>query len=81
MTKVVVSGGGMTGMSAAQELVERGFEVEVYELKDIPGGKARSIDVSDSAGLDKKRLDGDRTHPRLAEALDEEASVDSLARS
>lgn len=32
-------------MSAAHELVERGFEVEVYERKAIPGGKARSIDA------------------------------------
>ncbi len=30
-------------MSAAHELVERGFFVEVFERKAIPGGKARSI--------------------------------------
>jgi uncharacterized protein with NAD-binding domain and iron-sulfur cluster len=37
-------------MSAAQELIERGFEVVVLESKDIPGGKARSIPVSDDGG-------------------------------
>lgn len=42
-TKVVVLGGGVAGLSAAHELSERGFDVEVYELKGIPGGKARSI--------------------------------------
>jgi uncharacterized protein with NAD-binding domain and iron-sulfur cluster len=41
--KVVILGGGVAGMSAAHELVERGFEVAVYERKKIPGGKARSM--------------------------------------
>ncbi|MCA9498892.1 MAG: FAD-dependent oxidoreductase, partial [Nitrospira sp.] len=36
------------GMSAAHELIERGFEVEVYERQNIPGGKARSIPVFES---------------------------------
>jgi uncharacterized protein with NAD-binding domain and iron-sulfur cluster len=30
-------------MTAAHELVDRGFDVVVFELRDIPGGKARSI--------------------------------------
>jgi len=34
-------------MSAAHELVERGFEVVVLERGDLPGGKARSIPVVD----------------------------------
>ncbi|MGA7120137.1 MAG: FAD-dependent oxidoreductase [Polyangiaceae bacterium] len=41
--KVAILGGGVAGMSAAHELVERGFCVEVFERKAIPGGKARSI--------------------------------------
>jgi len=41
--KVVILGGGIAGMSAAHELVERGFEVEVFERKAVAGGKARSI--------------------------------------
>src|SRR5436309_6417881 len=37
-------------MTAAHELVERGFDVVVLERGDIPGGKARSIAVSDDRG-------------------------------
>lgn len=48
--KVIIIGGGVAGMTAAHELAARdGFDVVVYELRDIPGGKARSI-----------RTDGDR---------------------
>src|SRR5215471_11318918 len=46
-TRVVVLGGGVAGMSAAHELVERGFEVVVLERTDLAGGKARSIPVVD----------------------------------
>lgn len=46
--KVIVLGGGVAGMSAAHELAERGFEVVVYEARDIPGGKARSMPVPGS---------------------------------
>ncbi|MDG0875014.1 FAD-dependent oxidoreductase [Paenibacillus thiaminolyticus] len=42
---VVVLGGGIAGMSAAQELMERGFHVTVLESRRIPGGKARSMPV------------------------------------
>jgi 15-cis-phytoene desaturase len=31
--KVIILGGGVAGMSAAHELIERGFEVSVYEFK------------------------------------------------
>ena len=34
-------------MSAAHELIERGFEVVVLERGDLAGGKARSIPVVD----------------------------------
>ena len=40
--RVAVLGGGVGGLSAAQELVERGFDVAVYERRDAWGGKARS---------------------------------------
>jgi len=46
--KVIILGGGVAGMSAAHELVERGFQVTVYEKKSIPGGKARSVSVPDT---------------------------------
>lgn len=44
--KVAVLGGGVAGMSAAHELAERGFLVDVYERQPVyVGGKARSVDV------------------------------------
>lgn len=46
-SRVIVLGGGVAGMSAAQELIDRGVEVVVLERRDIAGGKARSIPVSD----------------------------------
>src|ERR1700757_4022329 len=46
-SRVIVLGGGVGGMSAAHELVERGFEVVVLERGELPGGKARSIPVVD----------------------------------
>ena len=57
--KVVILGGGVAGMSAAHELCERGFEVSVYELKIIPGGKARSINVPNSSIGGRKPLPGE----------------------
>ena len=41
--KVVILGGGVAGLSAAHELIERGFDVEIIERQHIPGGKARSL--------------------------------------
>lgn len=46
MKKIIVLGGGVAGMSAAHELINRGFEVEVYDRNTTyVGGKARSVDV------------------------------------
>src|SRR3954454_15469269 len=45
---VAILGGGVGGLSAAHELAERGFQVRVYERKQIFGGKARSISVPGS---------------------------------
>ena len=46
MSKVVILGGGVAGMSAAHELINRGFEVEVYDRNpSYVGGKARSVNV------------------------------------
>lgn len=49
--KVVILGGGVAGMSAAHELVERGFVVEVYDMRAVPGGKARSLPAVDPTTL------------------------------
>lgn len=44
--KVVVLGGGVAGMSAAHELINKGYEVHVYERNSqYCGGKARSVEV------------------------------------
>ncbi|MFK4227609.1 FAD-dependent oxidoreductase [Streptomyces sp. NPDC019890] len=45
---VAVLGGGVAGLTAAHELAERGFQVTVYERRAL-GGKARSMDVPNSA--------------------------------
>ncbi|MCX4585234.1 FAD-dependent oxidoreductase [Streptomyces sp. NBC_01481] len=45
---VAVLGGGVAGLTAAHELAERGFRVTVFERRAL-GGKARSIDVPNSA--------------------------------
>jgi uncharacterized protein with NAD-binding domain and iron-sulfur cluster len=41
--KVVIVGGGIGGLTAAHELIERGFEVHVYERRAFFGGKAASV--------------------------------------
>ena len=49
----------MGGLSAAQELAERGFEVVVYERRPDFGGKARSIPVPNSATPGRSPLPGE----------------------
>jgi heterodisulfide reductase subunit A-like polyferredoxin len=55
--RVAVLGGGMAGLAAAHELIERGFEVHVYERKAL-GGKARSIPVANTAAGGRRALPG-----------------------
>lgn len=43
--KVAIVGGGVAGLSAAHELMERGFEVHVYDRRSFLGGKAASYRV------------------------------------
>jgi uncharacterized protein with NAD-binding domain and iron-sulfur cluster len=58
--KVIILGGGVAGLSAAHELIDRNFEVEVFERQEkIPGGKARSIPVPNSAKDGRKPLPGE----------------------
>ncbi len=56
--RVAVLGGGMAGLTAAHELAERGFKVDVYEPVAL-GGKARSIGVPDTAADGRKDLPGE----------------------
>ncbi|MGP3982572.1 hydroxysqualene dehydroxylase [Streptomyces sp. KR80] len=56
--RVAVLGGGIGGLTAAHELAERGFEVTVYERKEL-GGKARSIPVPGTGGGGRSDLPGE----------------------
>ncbi|MEU7106409.1 FAD-dependent oxidoreductase [Streptomyces sp. NPDC046215] len=56
---VAVLGGGVAGLSAAQELAERGYRVTVYERNTALGGKARSIDVPGTGGGGRRPLPGE----------------------
>src|SRR5580693_555281 len=56
---VAVLGGGVAGLSAAHELIERGFQVSVYEAKDVFGGKARSLSVPGSGTGGRPDLPGE----------------------
>lgn len=66
--RVVILGGGIAGLSAAHELIERGFEVEVYESLAIAGGKARSIPLLGTGTNGRRDLPGEhgfRFFPRF----------------
>ncbi|WP_310226710.1 FAD-dependent oxidoreductase [Paenibacillus qinlingensis] len=68
LKKVAILGGGVAGLSAAHELIERGYEVSVYEFKQIPGGKARSMPYVGSGTGGRKDLPGEhgfRLFPRF----------------
>jgi uncharacterized protein with NAD-binding domain and iron-sulfur cluster len=54
--RVAILGGGVGGLSAAQELIERGFQVSVYETKSQFGGKARSLSIAGSGVGGRKDL-------------------------
>ena len=56
---VAVFGGGVAGLSAAHELAERGFHVDVYERKPALGGKARSMSVPNTGGNGRLPLPGE----------------------
>ncbi|MDT4919140.1 MAG: hypothetical protein QOI15_42, partial [Pseudonocardiales bacterium] len=56
--RVAVLGGGMAGLAAAHELVERGFRVTVFEPTAL-GGKARSIPVPHTATGSRRDLPGE----------------------
>src|SRR5437762_5031423 len=57
--KIAILGGGVGGLSAAHELVQRGFSVAVYEGRDRWGGKARSVDKPGSGTGGRRDLPGE----------------------
>ncbi len=65
---VIVIGGGVGGLTAAHELVKRGFTVDVYETRPAWGGKARSQPVLGTGTGGRKDLPGEhgfRFYPRF----------------
>ena len=56
--EVAILGGGMAGLAAAHEAVERGFKVTVYEPVRL-GGKARSIPVPGTKTQGRRPLPGE----------------------
>ncbi|HEY8545131.1 MAG TPA: FAD-dependent oxidoreductase, partial [Acidimicrobiales bacterium] len=56
---VAILGGGCAGLSAAHELIERGFTVDVYERYPVAGGKCRSIGVPDTGSGGRPDLPGE----------------------
>ncbi|HEX7704198.1 MAG TPA: FAD-dependent oxidoreductase, partial [Kofleriaceae bacterium] len=65
---VIVIGGGVAGLTAAHELIERGFQVDVYEARPTWGGKARSQPVVGTGTGGRKDLPGEhgfRFYPRF----------------
>ena len=59
MAKVIVIGGGVGGLTAAHELVERGLEVHVYEARATWGGKARTQPVPGTGTGGRRDLPGE----------------------
>ena len=56
---VAILGGGCAGLSAAHELLERGFTVDVYERNPVAGGKCRSMGVEGSGSGGRADLPGE----------------------
>jgi len=60
--RVAVLGGGVGGLTAAHELVERGCEVVVFEAEGRYGGKARSYPVLGTGRDGRTDLPGEHGH-------------------
>ena len=59
--KIIILGGGIGGLTAAQELIEINpkLDIHVYEKLNTFGGKARSIKVPNSGVNGRMDLDGE----------------------
>ena len=58
-SKVAILGGGVGGLSAAHELIERGFAVSVFERNGVFGGKAQKRYVPNSGTGGRTDLPGE----------------------
>jgi putrescine oxidase len=47
MTRVIVVGAGLAGLSAARDLVAGGCDVTVLEARDRPGGRVEQVEIPD----------------------------------
>jgi uncharacterized protein with NAD-binding domain and iron-sulfur cluster len=56
---VAILGGGVGGLSAAHELIERGYTVHVYEAKGVFGGKAASQPIAGTGTGGRADLPGE----------------------
>ncbi|MFE9583321.1 FAD-dependent oxidoreductase [Nocardia sp. NPDC006044] len=56
--RVAVLGGGVAGLTAAHELIERGFQVTIFERRAW-GGKARSMPVPGTGSAGRADLPGE----------------------
>jgi uncharacterized protein with NAD-binding domain and iron-sulfur cluster len=57
--RVLILGGGVAGLSAAQELLERGYTVTVLEARAHAGGKAQSVGVPGTGTGGRRDLPGE----------------------
>ncbi len=73
--RVVVIGAGVGGLTAADELASRGFDVEVFDRLTIPGGKARSVVVQTESSRGLPGEHGFRFFPGFYRHV-----VDSMSR-
>lgn len=67
--RVVVVGGGLSGLFVASELVTAGIDVKVYEAAGLPGGTARSI-VEEGYLLEPGVGTFNLPHPHLSPILE-----------
>src|SRR5262245_7328341 len=75
---VIIIGGGVAGLTAAHELIERGFAVHIYESRPTWGGKARSQPVANTGTNGRNDLPGEhgfRFYPRFYKHV-----TDTMAR-
>jgi uncharacterized protein with NAD-binding domain and iron-sulfur cluster len=75
---VIIVGGGVGGLTAAHELAERGFTVNVYEARPTWGGKARTQPVPGTGTNGRRDLPGEhgfRFFPRFYTHV-----IDTMAR-
>ncbi len=48
MKRIIIIGAGISGLTVAHELINKGFEVEIYEKNTVIGGMAKSIRVKNN---------------------------------